>query len=94
MQRKPEHGIYVETHRPCAYTIAYLSLNLLQKKVLSKGLRVREGREGKKEKEEPAPDLCLAEDKGLVFPDHLFFCCCCLKSQILIFKYQNFQYFC
>ena len=60
-------------HRPWTYTVLYLSLNLLQKQVLSKGLWMREGREREKGKKEPAPDLRLTEDKGLVFPDYLFF---------------------
>lgn len=52
---------------------------------------MREGREGEKGKTEPAPDLGLAEDKGLVFQEHLFFFF--FKLPILIFKYQNFQQF-
>ena len=56
-------------HRPCAYTVLDLSLNLLQKQVLNEVLWMREGRGG--ERNEPTTDRPLAEDKCPVLPDYL-----------------------
>ena len=60
----------MQEHRPCAYTVLDLSLNLLQKQVLNEVLWMREGRGG--ERNESATDWPLAEDKRPVLPDYLF----------------------
>lgn len=65
--------MYVETHRTCVYPVSYLSLNLLQKQGSIKICGWGKEERGRKGKQDTAADLCLAEDKGIVFPDYLFF---------------------